>query len=247
MTTIDLNCDLGEGSGHDAHLMPLVTSVNVACGGHAGDADTMRETVTLARRHGVAIGAHPGHRDRPHFGRIPRPLSPEAAARLIHEQIAALAEVAGKDLAHVKLHGALYHQVAAEADLATAFVELLAAVWPRLVVFAPAASLLVGVARDRGLAVAEEAFVDRRYADDGRLVARSEPGGVIGDPRAAAEQAVLIARDQCVQTVGGRLRGLRADTLCLHGDAADPPATAGEVRRGLTAAGIGLRAITADG
>jgi UPF0271 protein len=245
MTTIDLNCDLGEGAGHDAALMPLVTSANIACGGHAGDDDTMRATVELARRHGVAIGAHPGHRDRLHVGRIALPLTPVDATRLIHDQIADLAAIAGDDLVHVKLHGALYHQVATDPALAAAFVGVIATTWPRLAIVAPAASLLVGVARSQGLLVAEEAFADRGYGDDGRLIARAAPGGVIGDPQAAAEQAVLIAREQRVRTMSGRLVDLRADTLCLHGDGPDPRATAHEVRRALAAAGITARAFSA--
>ena len=156
MTTIDLNCDLGEGAGHDALLMPLVTSANIACGAHAGDERTMRTTVALARRHGVAIGAHPGHPDPLHFGRVALPLTPDAAARLVHDQVAVLARLAGSDLAHVKLHGGLYHQVAKDATLAEAVAAAIAADWPRLVLFAPAGSLLVAVARSRGLAVAED-------------------------------------------------------------------------------------------
>lgn len=245
MTTIDLNCDLGEGADHDAALMPLVTSANIACGGHAGDEDTMRVTVDLARRHGVAIGAHPGHRDRLHIGRMLRPVTPADVARLIHDQIADLAAIAGDDLVHVKLHGALYHQVATDPDLAAAFVGAIATTWPRLVIIAPAASRLVDLARSQGVVVAEEAFIDRGYGDDGRLVARSAPGSMIGDPQAAAEQAVLIAHDHRVRSVSGRLFDLRADTLCLHGDGPDPLATAHEVRRALAAAGITPRAFSA--
>jgi UPF0271 protein len=240
MTTIDLNCDLGEGGGDDAAVLPLVTSVNIACGGHAGDDDTMRTTVMLARRHGVAIGAHPGHRDRLTFGRVARPLAPPAAVRLVLEQVAALAGIAGPDLAHLKLHGALYHQVASDSALAAAVVAALATDWPRLVLYAPAGSLLVGTARGRGLTVAEEAFVDRRYRDDGLLLARSESDSVIAEPLVAAEQGVLIACDHRVRSVGGRLVDLRADTLCLHGDGVAPVATARAVRRALTAAGVRL-------
>lgn len=240
MTTIDLNCDLGEGGGDDAAVLPLVTSVNVACGGHAGDEDTMRTTVALARRHGVAIGAHPAHRDRLHFGRVALPLNPPAAVRLVIEQVATLAGIAGPDLAHLKLHGALYHQAAIDSALAAAVVAALAAEWPRLILYAPAGSLLVCVARDRGLAVAEEAFVDRRYGDDGLLLPRSEPDSVIADPRLAAEQGVLIACERRVHTAAGRLVDLHADTLCLHGDGVAPLATARAVRRALTAAGVRL-------
>jgi UPF0271 protein len=138
------------------------------------------------------------------------------------------------------LHGALYHQVASDSALAAAVVAALATDWPRLVLYAPAGSLLVGTARDRGLTVAEEAFVDRRYRDDGLLLARSESDSVIAEPLVAAEQGVLIACDHRVRSVGGRLVDLRADTLCLHGDGVAPVATARAVRRALTAAGVRL-------
>lgn len=244
MSTIDLNCDLGEGGGHDAELMPLITSANIACGGHAGDRDTMRACVELARRHGVAIGGHPGHPDRAHLGRLAVPITPAAAARLVVEQLAALAAVAGSDLVHVKLHGGLYHQVAADAGLAAAVVAALATEWPRLVVFAPAGSLLVSAARAGGLAVAAEAFADRRYGDDGLLVPRSHAAALYGDPQEAAVQAVLIARHHHIRTIGGRQLDLRADTLCLHGDGPDPVGSAQAIRRALAAAGVGLRAVS---
>jgi UPF0271 protein len=242
MTTIDLNCDLGEGAGLDELLMPLVTSANIACGAHAGDEDTMRTTVELARRHGVAIGAHPGHRDPLRVGRVALPLTPAAAARLVSDQVAVLARLAGPDLVHVKLHGGLYHQVAHDATLAEAVAAAIAADWPRLFLFAPAGSPLVAVARSLGLAVAEEGFVDRAYGDDGRLVPRSSAGGgLIADPHAAAAQAVLIARDGRVRAASGRLIPLRADTLCIHGDGPEPLATARAVRGSLEAAGLTLR------
>lgn len=238
VTRVDLNADVGEGAGHDAALVPLVSSVNIACGAHAGDTATMRETVALARRHGVAIGAHPGHADPAHRGRRPLPVGPDEAADLVAGQIAALEAVTGGPLAHVKLHGALYHQVADDAALAEAVAARLARSWPRLAVVAPAASTLASVARAHGLVVAEEAFIDRAYADDGRLLARSEPGAVLADPAAAAAQAVRLARAGRVRTVGGRDLAVRADTLCVHGDGPDPVGCLRAVRTALAAAGI---------
>jgi UPF0271 protein len=221
-TTIDLNCDLGEGAPHDAAVMPLLTSANIACGGHAGDEATMAATVALARRYGVAIGAHPGHPDREHFGRRRLAITPEAAAALVVEQVARLAAVAGEPPRHVKFHGGLYHQAAHDESLATAIAEAIVARWPTMIVIAPAASRLVAVARAQGLAVAEEVFIDRAYAPDGTLVPRSEAVAVIADPRVAAERAVRLVQEGVVVAADGGLIRLRADTLCIHGDGPDP-------------------------
>jgi len=237
VTTIDLNADVGEGASHDAAIIPLVSSINIACGGHAGDAASMRACVDLARRHGVAIGAHPGHADRAGFGRVAAPVEPDDAANLVASQVVALEAIADDDLAHVKLHGALYHQVAHDTDLAAAVAARLARRWPRLRVIAPAGSLFAEVAASYGLRVLREAFVDRAYDPDGRLVPRSRSGAVLDDPEAAAAQAVCIARDGHV-TVGDDVVGIRADTLCIHGDGADPVACLRAVRRALAIAGV---------
>jgi UPF0271 protein len=236
--TVDLNCDLGEGAPHDAAVMPLVTSASIACGGHAGDDAMMAATVALARRHSVAIGAHPGHADREHFGRLQLAITAEAAAALVVEQIRRLEAVAGEPPRHVKLHGGLYHQVAHEEPLARAVAMALAGRWPGMILFAPAGSLLVAVGRQLGLAVAEEAFIDRAYAADGSLVPRSQPGAVIADPQAAAERAVRLVREGSVESVDGGVVRLHADTLCIHGDGPDPAGLARAVREALGRAGI---------
>ena len=236
--TIDLNCDLGEGAPHDAAVMPLVTSANIACGGHAGDEATMAATVALARRHGVAIGAHPGHADREHCGRRSLAITPDAAAALVLEQVGRLAAVAGEPLRHVKLHGGLYHQVAHEEPLAKAVAAALAARWPDMILVAPAGSRLVAVGRRLGLVVAEEAFIDRAYAADGTLVPRSESGAIIADPRAAAERAVRLVQDGSVESVDGGVVRVHADTLCIHGDGPDPAGLARAVREALERAAI---------
>lgn len=239
---IDLNCDVGEGAGHDAALMPFVSSANIACGGHAGDDDTMRATVALARRHGVAIGAHPGHPDRLHAGRRPLPISPAAAADLVLEQIARLAAVAGGELHHVKLHGALYHQAESDAALATAVAAALGRAHPRLVVYALAGGRFAAAAWACGLAVADEAFVDRAYADAHALVPRDHPGALVTDPAAAATRAVELVRSGRVRCADGRDLVIRADTLCLHGDGANAVALAHAVRESLDAACIEVAA-----
>ncbi len=241
--SIDLNADVGEGFAVvDEQLMPLVTSANIACGGHAGDDDTMAQAVAVARQHGVAIGAHPGHVDREHFGRGEIPITPEAAAALVLDQVARLARLAGEPPRHVKLHGGLYHQVARDLTLAQAVVEAIANQWTAMIMVAPARSLLVEVARARGLRVAAEAFLDRAYATDGTLVPRVQPGAVIADPSEAARRAVRLARDRLVEAIDGTLLELDADTLCIHGDGLDPVATGVAVRSALEFAGVPVRA-----
>src|SRR4051812_26732015 len=173
--TIDLNCDLGEGAGHDAELMPLITSANIACGAHAGDLETMIETVELAARRKVGIGAHPGYFDLENFGRTERAITGDEASRLVLMQVEQFYEIAGSALRHVKLHGALYNQVARDPALAEAVVADLARLWPDLILFALAGSPLAKIASSRGIAVAEEVFADRTYQPDGTLTPRSQP------------------------------------------------------------------------
>jgi len=243
---IDLNCDLGEEAGHDAEIMPFISSANIACGGHAGDDEIMAATVALARHHGVAIGAHPGHADREHFGRREIQLGGRETAALVTAQIARLAAVAGPHLHHVKLHGGLYHQVSRDALLADAVAAAIAAHWPQLVIYALAGSPLADRGRTAGLLVAEEAFIDRAYALDGSLLPRSRAGATIKDPREAATRAVALATRGRVRAIDGGEIEIAADTLCIHGDGHDPVATARAAREALAAAGVtvaGFRAI----
>ena len=237
-TAIDLKCDLGEGGSHDADLMSLVSSVNVACGGHAGDANTMARAVGLARRHGVAIGAHPGHLDREHFGRRELPITPAALEALVEGQVAALVAVLGGPPRHLKLHGGLYHQAGRDSDLAAAVVTAATSRWPESILVAAVGSRLAEVARQRGSPVACEAFLDRAYRADGTLLPRTEPGALIVDPRAAAARAVRLACDGVVEAIDGTVLELWPDTLCIHGDGPDPVGFAREVRAALAAAGI---------
>lgn len=236
--TIDLNCDLGEGGPHDADLMPLVSSANIACGGHAGDTGSMAAAVALARRHGVAIGAHPGHADREHFGRRELPITPDEAAALVIDQAAAFEAVAGEPPRHLKLHGGLYHQAGCDEAIGEAIVRAIVARWPRMMLVAFAGSPLVAVARRHGLIVAEEAFLDRAYAADGSLVPRSQPGAMIDDPQVAATRAVRLVREGFIEAIDGRRLPITADTLCIHGDGATSLAIARAVREAFDRAGI---------
>ena len=208
---IDLNCDMGEtdDAAHEAALMDYITSANIACGGHAGDAFTMERTARLALTRGVRMGAHPGYPDRANFGRLEIAMSPEAIAETVYAQIARLDEIVrglGGALVHVKPHGALYNVAVRNREVARA-IALGAARWnPRTTLFGLAASPMLDVWREMGMAVAGEAFADRRYEPDGTLRSRQLPDALITDPREAAAQALRFAR-----------QGL-AETICVHGD-----------------------------
>ncbi len=244
--TIDLNCDLGEGAACDAELMPLVSSANIACGAHAGDAATMRATLALALRHGVAVGAHPGFADREHFGRRELAISPAHAAELVFTQVQTLQEIAVSmqaEVRHVKLHGALYNLVSRDEALAQAVVE---AVWCtewKPILFALAGSALERVARRKpGLRVAAEVFADRTYQRDGSLTPRSRPDALIHDEAQAVAQVLRMIRDGVVRATDGTDVPIRADTVCVHGDGPHAVAFARRLRGELRAAGIELMA-----
>ena len=237
---IDLNCDLGEGAGHDAELMPLITSASIACGAHAGDEATMRETVALALEYGVAIGAHPGFADRGHFGRREIGLSPRQAGDLVRGQILRLRALG--PVRHVKPHGALYNMAARDPALAVAIADAVHEVDPALLVFAPPASELARAARGRGLRVCHEVFSDRTYQHDGSLTPRSRPDALIRDEREAVAQVLRMIREGVVRATGGTDVSIVADTVCVHGDGPDPVAFAQRLRAELIGAGIEIRA-----
>ena len=243
MPRIDLNCDLGEGAGHDAELMPLITSANIACGAHAGDEATMRATVELAKKHGVAIGAHPGFADRENFGRRELSLPAEALHALVTAQIAALARLS--PLHHVKLHGALYNLAARDGAVAAAVAGAVHDADAGLLLFALARSELVRAGRERGLRVVEEAFADRTYQRDGMLTPRSQPNALIPDEAAAVAQVLRMVREGVVRATDGTDVPVTADTICLHGDGPHAVAFARRLNQELRKAGIELKAFGA--
>lgn len=221
---IDLNCDLGEGIGNDAALMPLITSANIACGLHAGDAVTMWQAVRLAKQHGVAIGAHPGYADRENFGRTSMSLALDAVRALLLYQIGALMAIAkaeGVALTHVKPHGALYNDAAKDMALAQVIAETVKQFDANLILVGLAGSRLIEAGRAIGLRVAREGFPDRAYNSDGSLMSRSLPGAIITDVAHVAAHAFELVH-------GGLI-----DTLCIHGDNAHAVACARAVRVGL--------------
>ncbi len=239
MPRIDLNCDLGEGAGHEAELMPLLTSANIACGAHAGDEATMRVTVALAEKHRVAIGAHPGFADRENFGRKEMLLAPAALHALVVTQIAALARFG--PLRHVKPHGALYNLAARDAAVAQVIAEAVRGVDASLVLFGLAGSELVRAGRAAGLQVAEEAFADRTYQRDGSLTPRSHPDALITDEAVAVAQVLQMVREGVVRATDGTEVAIKADTVCLHGDGPHAVAFARRLKAELTRAGVELQ------
>ncbi len=233
---IDLNADVGEGFAADLELVTLVTSVNVACGFHAGDAETMRAVCIAAVAAEASIGAHVSYRDRDGFGRRALPVEAETVAAEAAEQIEALqtaAASAGGRVAYVKPHGALYHRASTDAECAAALVAAAAAatVGPLAVLGFPGSALLA-LAREAGLLAVAEGFADRAYAADGTLVPRSEPGSLLAADK-AARQAVALAQGR----LGGGVR-----SICVHGDSASAAALAAQVRAALVGAGVELQA-----
>lgn len=244
---IDLNCDCGEGIGDDGDLLAKVTSANIACGGHAGDVSSMRETLSLCRSYGVNPGAHPSFPDRANFGRRVLGLSPNEIVLAVRSQIATLAGVAadmGIALTHVKAHGALYNHAAVSRPAAEALVEAVRSSSPGLIFVGLAGSLMLGVARDAGLRVASEAFADRAYEPDGTLRSRTLPNALIEDDRLALDQVLHAVTAGWVRAHDGTPVPIHADTFCLHGDTPGAPRRASFIRQGLKRAGVDVRPMT---
>lgn len=217
---IELNADIGEGCD-DGALMPYLSRVSIACGGHTGDAASMTAALRRAVEHGAAAGAHPSYPDRTGFGRCALEAAAEEVAAWVAQQTEALAEQAarlGVRLAHVKPHGALYNVAARDHTVAQAIAQAVAALDPGLALVGLAGSQLIAAGRAAGLTVLNEAFADRRYQSDGRLVSRETEGALITDPDAAARQAHALANGAPIATLDGASLWIQADTLCLHGD-----------------------------
>lgn len=242
---IDINCDMGEGTGiepseTDCQLMELISSVNIACGAHAGNLELMAATVRLAKQNGVAIGAHPGYADRQNFGRRELTLSPEEIEALITLQVSALVKITQEqktDLVHVKPHGALYNQAAREIEIARAIASAVKLFSPNLILVGLAGSHLVEAGVEVGLPTANEGFPERAYEPDGSLRNRSLPGALISDPQEAAEQGLRLAEEG----VPGSDGKMRVGTLCIHGDSPGAPRIAKVLRRYLEENGFKIR------
>lgn len=247
MTRIDLNCDLGEGFGpwrigDDAAMIDLASSVNIACGFHAGDSDIMLRTAQLAKARGVAIGAHPGYRDLHGFGRRPIPgLTASEIETMVAYQIGALqavAALAGHRVTHVKAHGALSNVACADAMTARAIAAAIRAVDRALIFVVLPNSELAKAGEAFGLAVAHEVFADRAYADDASLLPRGVPGAVLHDGPEIAARVVRMVTERAITSVSGRVIAVPIDTVCIHGDTEGAVAIARAVRAALAAHGI---------
>ncbi len=249
-TIIDLNADLGESGivadiARDIAMMDIVSSANIACGGHAGDAEIMREMLTAASARGVRAGAHPSYPDRANFGRISMQIDAEALLDALVTQISALADLARQldiPIAHVKPHGALYNDAADDADLADLVADAAALAAPGAALVGLAGGAMDEAAKKRGLRFIAEGFVDRRYAPQGRLQPRSEDGAVIAGEAERAAQALAIARGDAILASHGGNIVVQADSLCLHSDSDGALQSAAAVRAALCDAGISIGA-----
>jgi UPF0271 protein len=245
MKRIDFNCDLGEGCGQDGAILPFISSASIACGGHAGDVDTMRAAIDGCLRHGVAVGAHPSFEDREHFGRRELATSATEAQALIARQVdtfmTACAQL-GARAHHVKPHGALYNLAARDAGIADAIAAAVHEIDPSLWLYALAGSQLALAGEARSLRVAHEVFAERRYEADGTLTPRGTVGAVIADVAASLAQVHEMLDHGIVTARTGERIAIRADTLCLHGDRADAPAFAQALHDALRDAGVRIAA-----
>ena len=242
---IDLNADLGEGCASDAELLTLVSSANIACGFHAGDAQTMQASVREAVKNGVAIGAHPGFPDRENFGRTAMQLPPETVYAQTLYQIGALAAIThaeGGVMRHVKPHGMLYNQAAKDPQLADAIAKAVHACDPALILVGLAGSELIRAGKHYGLTTRQEVFADRGYQADGSLVPRSQPGALIEDEEQSLAQTLEMVQNGRVKSITGEWTPVEAQTVCLHGDGEHALAFARHHRAAFLERGIAVQA-----
>ena len=248
---IDLNCDLGEAFGNysfggDKDILPLITSANIACGFHAGDANVMNETIQLAKRHNIGIGAHPGLPDLQGFGRRKLDMSPEEVYNIVVYQLGALnsfCQIHDVKMNHVKPHGALYQMGAKDKSIASAIAQAVYDFDKTLVFVGLANTLLISEAKKLGLKTASEVFADRRYEDDGQLVSRKEPDAVISDSDEALNQVVKMVTENKVISKNNKEITLQADTICVHGDGAHALEFVTKIREKLTKEGIDIQSL----
>jgi len=234
--TFDLNCDLGEGAPDDANIMPWIDSANIACGAHAGDTVTMRETIKLAQIHGVKIGAHPGYPDPANFGRLSMAIDPVVLENEIVRQITdlkSIAEAEGARLNHVKAHGALYNDAAKNTELADLLIRAVKRVDPGLYFMGLAGSVMTDRAQKAGLKTLHEGFADRRYSDDGSLVKRSDPDALITLTSESIDQVCRMVLEGEVVSRSGKVIGMQIDTICIHGDQTGAAELARSIRKAL--------------
>jgi UPF0271 protein len=246
MNYIDLNCDMGEGAGNDAIIMPYITSANIACGFHAGDEHTMRQTIRSAKTHKVAIGAHPSFPDREYFGRQEMNLSDSEIYTLINQQLSILDAIAKEEdmvLNHVKPHGALYNQAAKDMRLATVVANAVNDFDPRLKLVGLSGSCLVNAAAAVGLHSISEVFADRTYTDNGHLTPRTQANAMITTEEESIQQVLQMVLKGTVTSTLGKAIAIKAETICLHGDGPHAAAFAERIYAVLQEKGIVLKSL----
>ncbi len=249
MVFADLNSDLGESFGAykigaDEQIIPLVSSVNIACGWHAGDPLVMQKAVVLAKEHGISIGAHPGFPDLMGFGRRNMNVSPAEVKAYIQYQVGALSafcRAAGVRLHHIKLHGAMYNMAGADIRLARAAAEAIAEIDDSLILLAPSGSEMIRAADEIGLPSASEVFADRAYEEDGSLRPRSMPDAVIHDEAECAARVLRMVTEGKVTSVTGRDISIRADSVCVHGDSPEALLFVRRIRETLKKGGVAIK------
>lgn len=245
---IDLNADLGEGAAHDSELLTIVSSANISCGVHAGDADTIANAIRLAQAHGVRIGAHPSFPDRENCGRKEMQMPvPSLRNHLLYQlhALRGMVNAQGAQLTHIKPHGALYNQAVKDTNLAKELALILQEFDPKLAVVALAGSELLSCVKKLGMSTIAEGFADRRYTADGTLVPRSQAQAIIHDPQQAVTQCLEMICEERVTTLDGKRIKLHVDTVCLHGDTAEALIFAQALASALNKAGIAINRATA--
>jgi len=243
--SVDINADLGEGSGHDEELFELISSANIATGFHAGDSDSMHAAITAAKKHGVTVGAHPSFFDRENFGRKELKISTPEIFDAVAYQLGvfqAIASAVGVQPNHVKPHGALYNMAVRDQELADSIARAIESVDPQLILFAPDKSELARAGDAHGLQIAREIFADRNYLNDGWLVPRTRPDALLRDPNEAAQRVLRMLREGKVRSVEGGDVDVRGETICVHGDTPGAVEFARELRSQLDHEGVKIRA-----
>jgi 5-oxoprolinase (ATP-hydrolysing) subunit A len=243
--SIDLNADLGEGAGHDEELFELISSANIATGFHAGDSDSMHAAVSAAKKHGVAVGAHPSFFDRENFGRKELKVGNQEVFDAVVYQLGvfqAIASAVDVQPSHVKPHGALYNMAVRDEKLADAIARAIESVDPKLILFAPDNTELARAGEAHGLQVAREIFADRNYLNDGWLVPRTRPDALLRDPKEAAQRVLRMLREGKVRSVEGSDVEVCGETICVHGDTPGAVEFARELRSRLEHEGVRIAA-----
>jgi UPF0271 protein len=246
MTSIDINCDMGEGMPNDAAIMPFISSANIACGYHAGDEGTMKRTVELCLEYGVAIGAHPSFLDRENFGRTNMQLSNEQLYNLMTEQIFLLKKICKQfnaHIHHVKPHGALYNMAAKDATMSRIISQALLDTDANMVLYGLSNSCLIDEANKLGLKTASEVFADRTYQDDGTLTPRTQPNALIEDEALSIQQVLQMVEQQTATSISGKAIPLKAATICIHGDGKHAASFAQQIHQSLKQRNIAIKAI----